>query len=93
MENLQLYNLKESIAYCEAMGLSLCFYSYAQNASREGITEIGFNQNTGYVYIALENGVTICTAFANNIEFLVTDVFSGEEKFYETYNEAEENVN
>lgn len=92
MENLQLYNLKETIAYCEAMGLSLCLASYAKNASGEGIIEIGFNPNSGYVYIALENGISICSAFANNVEFLVTDVFSGEEKFYETYNEAEENV-
>ncbi|CAB5223271.1 hypothetical protein UFOVP384_21 [uncultured Caudovirales phage] len=93
MENLQLNNFNESIAYCEAMGLSKCLAAYADECSGEGIMAIGFNPNSGYVYIALENGISICSSFANTVEFLVTDSFNGNEEFYETYEEAEENVN
>jgi hypothetical protein len=93
MENLQINNINETIAYCEAMGLSKCFKAYANECSGEYILEIGFNPNSGYVYIALENGISICSSFAHDVEFLVTDSFNGNEEFYETYEEAEANVN
>ena len=78
-----------SIAYCEAKGLSLCFGAYAENCSRENIMEVGFNPNSGYVYIALENGVQICSAFGREVEYLITNNETGEETFYENYEEAE----
>ena len=92
MENLELKNINENIAYCEAMGFALCFASYAKNCSQESILEIGFNPNSGYVYIALENGITICSAFANVVEFLVIDALTYNEEFYETYEEAEDSI-
>lgn len=45
------------------------------------------NSSSGYVYIALENGVTICEAF-NWIEYLVTNFDNWEEFFFDTYQEA-----
>lgn len=77
------------VAYCEAMGLSLCFSAYAEESAREDILEIGFNSNSGYVYIALENGVTICSMLGRGVEYLVTDFENGEEHFFDSYHEAE----
>ena len=78
-----------SIAPCEAMGLSKCFESYA--SINEDIMEggIGFNPNSGYTYIALENGISICSMMGRSIEYLVTDFNNGEEYFFDTYEEAE----
>lgn len=87
---MEIYNLKNSIAFCEAKGLSLCFEAYADFSARGEIMETGFNNNSGYVYIALENGITICSAFGRPVEFLITDFDTGEESFYDTYEEAEE---
>lgn len=48
---------------------------------------IWYNSNSWYVYIALENWITICEAF-NWIEFLITNFDNWEEYFFSTYEEA-----
>ena len=78
-----------SIAYCEAKGLSKVFMAYANECSRSEIMEVGFNPNSGYVYIALEDGISICSNLGRQVEFLVTDSNDGEETFYDTYEEAQ----
>jgi len=87
-----MYNLEilgdSSIAYCEANGLSKCFKAYADNASGETIDTIGFNPNSGYVYIALENGVQIVSNMGQSVEFLTTRCEDGCELFYDSYEEA-----
>ena len=50
-------------------------------AKQDDIFECGFNKNSGYVYIALENGVCICSCFGQEVEYLVTDFETGEEHF------------
>ena len=93
---MSYYNL-ESPSYCEAKGLSKVFGAYANNVSftcpRENIIEVGFNANSGYVYIALENGISICSMLGQDVEYLVTDFDSGEEYFFDTYEEAENKLN
>ena len=79
-----------SICSLEASGLAKCFEGYAENSANETIEEIGFNPNSGYVYIALENGIQICSGFGNDVEYLVVDFDSGEEHFLSTYWEAEQ---
>jgi len=86
---LTLNGFGDSIAHCEAMGLSKCFEAYANNCSREDIMEVGFNPNSGYVYIALENGIQIASMLGENVEYIVTNFSNGKETFYETYREAE----
>ena len=78
------------IPYCEAQGLAKVFQAYADHATNESILEggIGFNENSGIVYIALENGVSICSAFGQDVEYLVTDVEFGGEEFFELYEDA-----
>lgn len=79
----------DSIAYCEAIGLSNCLKAYADNCSREMIYGIGFNSNSGYVYIALESGIQIASMLGREVEYIVTDFETGEEFFYNTFEEAE----
>lgn len=87
---LTINGLNDQIAFCEAQGLAKCFQAYADECSREYIMDggIGFNSNSGYVYIALENGISICSMLGRDVEFLVTDFETGEENFYQSYNKA-----
>lgn len=88
MANLELHNLSGSISYLEAKGLSKIFYAYTI-ISGEEIMEIGFNPNSGYTYIALENGISICSRLGGEVEYLITDFETGAEYFYDTYEDAE----
>jgi len=45
----------------------------------------GFNENSGNVYIALENGVTIASCFGQSVEYIVYDPETDEEKSYKKY--------
>lgn len=87
--NITINGVDGSIAYCEAKGFSKVFMAYANECSREEIMEIGFNPNSGYVYIALENGISICSNMGQRVEFLVTNFNNGEETFYDSYKEAQ----
>lgn len=88
MKNLQINGLNNTVSYCEAIGLSKCFEAYANKCNGEDIFEIGFNENSGYTYIALKYGVTICSKLGNDVEFLVTDFDNGNETFFDDYNKA-----
>lgn len=83
---LTINGLQSSFAYCESIGLSKCFEAYANIG--EDILELGFNPNSGYIYIALENGVSICSMLGQDVEYLVNDFDSGLEFIYDTYEEA-----
>ena len=88
-QQIEIHGLSANgIAYCEAEGLSKVFAAYANECSREYIMEVGFNPNSGYVYIALENGISICSMLGKNVEYLVTDFEDGEEHFFDEYSEA-----
>jgi hypothetical protein len=85
---MQIANITNHIAFCEAQGLAKCFQAYANFSAGEEIMQIGFNPNSGYTYIALENGVTICSSFGLTVQYLFTDFGDGEEHFFNTYEEA-----
>jgi hypothetical protein len=76
-----------SVAYLEAVGKSKIWMAYAENFAGEEIMQEGFNPNSGYVYIALKNGVTIASAFGQAVDFIIYDEESEEEKFYSTFEE------
>jgi hypothetical protein len=78
-----------SLAPIEARGMAKCFAAYAESASHSEITAIGFNPNSGYVYIALENGIQIGSCMGQDVEFIVFDYETGDEQFCDTYEEAE----
>lgn len=90
---MNYYNL-ENPSYCEAKGLSKVFEAYAKAPISGGhLMEVGFNANSGYVYIALENGISICSMLGGDVEYLVTDFEDGTEYFLDTYEEAENQLN
>lgn len=85
---MKIEGIQGSIAHLEAIGFSRVFNAYANEVGSEEIMEIGFNANSGIVYIALENGITICSAFGEEVEFLTMDYDDNEETFFESYDEA-----
>ena len=91
IKTMELYGFKNVICNLEAIGLSNCLMAYAEN-NCDDIMMIGFNENSGYVYIALENGVQICSRLGNKVEYLVTDFETGEEKFFDKYQDALKNA-
>lgn len=73
----------------EAQGLSKCFQAYAENCSGSDIMQIGFNPDSGYVYIALEmEPISICSNMGQNVQYIYTNLYDGEEFFFDTYEEA-----
>lgn len=86
MQNLTLNNFGTNIADKESIGLAKCFEAYAEIG--EEIMEVGFNPNSGYVYIALENGIQIASMLGNDVEYITIDQ-DGEEHFLDSYEAAE----
>jgi hypothetical protein len=79
-----------SFGYSDAKSKSIVWAAYAENFAGEEIMQEGFNVNSGYVYIALENGVTIASCFGQSVDFIVYDFEQGEEIIFETYQELNE---
>jgi len=85
-EKIEIYGVSDQgIAVMEALGLSNVFLAYCDHAAGEPIQEIGFNPNSGYVYIALENNVTIASSFGQEVEYIVSDFETGDEAFFDDY--------
>ena len=59
--------------------------AFFQLPEPEKILCSGFNTQSGYVYIALENGVTIASCFGRRVEYIVTNPDTGKETFFSTY--------
>jgi hypothetical protein len=70
--------------YLEAKGKSIIWNAYAEWFTAEEIIEEGFNINSGYVYLALEMGVTIASAFGQDVEYIVFDHETDEELFFDS---------
>ena len=85
---MKIEGIKDTIAYTEALGFSKVFEAYAEETGSEDIMEIGFNANSGIVYIALENGISICSMLGRNVVYLVTNMEDGEETFFDIYEDA-----
>lgn len=92
MRNIQQITINgfdsHSLCYLEAIGMSKVFEAYASIGEEIMEDGISFNPNSGYVYIALENGISICSMMGRDVEYLVTDFNDGEEHFFNTYEEV-----
>ena len=89
MENEIKFDL-DKMGYQDIESMKLIIDAWYNLPDRDIMYEgTGFNTMSGYVYIALENGITICSCFGQEVEYLVTDYDTGEEYFFETYEEAE----
>jgi len=62
--------------------------AYKTYAHGEDIMECGFNQMSGYVYIALENGIQIASCFGQDVDYIKYDFETSEEYFFDTYEES-----
>jgi hypothetical protein len=81
------------VAYLEAKGKSLIWLAYANHFASEDIIEEGFNPNSGYVYIALENGITIASAFGQDVDYITYNFDTDEELIFGSFDELETYLN
>jgi hypothetical protein len=81
-------NNQTSFGYSDAKSKSIIWEAYANYFAGEEIIEEGFNLNSGFVYIALEHGVTITSAFGQAVEFIIYDDETEEEMFFDSIEEA-----
>jgi hypothetical protein len=81
--------MENSFAYLESIGKSKVWKAYADNFANEDIMEEGFNPNSGYVYIALENGITIGSCVGQEVEYIVFDNETENELILDNYEELE----
>ena len=89
---MEVYNLN-SVALYEARGLAKCWEAYAKHATNEGVMVMGVNDHTGYVFLMLENGITIGSQFGKDVEFIIFDCEADDELFFDDYEEAYNNSN
>jgi hypothetical protein len=78
------------MAYLDAKSKSIVWNAYAEYFAGEEISEEGFNTNSGYVYIALENGVTIASSFGQSVDFYVYDFDNDDELGFDSIEELNE---
>ena len=81
--------LQYAFAYTEALGKSKIWQMYANEFAGSEIMEEGFNENSGYVYIALEDGPTIGSCMGQDAVILVTD-YHGVEYIFDSFKEYED---
>ena len=62
--------------------------AHLEHAYNESVEDYGFNRNSGYVYVALENGIQIASCFGQSVEYIKYDYETEEELFFDTYQEA-----
>jgi len=91
MENEIKFNLNEmGSSDIQSMHLVIDAWKELQYTDKDIMYDgTGFNTMSGYVYIALENGISICSCFGQEVEYLVTDYDTGEEYFYDNFEEAQ----
>ena len=78
----------DNMGSLDKKSLELVWKAYNDTRLNEDIFEIGFNLDSGYVYIALENNISIASCFGQSVDFIVTDYENGDEFYFDTYNEA-----
>jgi hypothetical protein len=93
MNSTIVANFLSSLGTSDFESWILVQQAYRDHAWGEEIFETGFNTSSGYVYIALENGVQICSCFGQDVDYCVYDFETGEEHFFDTYDEAMEHLN
>lgn len=86
-------NLISKLGSSDYESYLLVHEAYRDYAFGEDIMETGFNTSSGYVYIALENGVQIASCFGREVDYIVYDYETGDEHFFDTYDEANKYLN
>ena len=71
----------------ESLQIILNTYNEDYEIRSNDIEDVGFNKFSGYVWLLLENDITIVSCFGQSAEFLTIDN-RGNEVFHENYYEA-----
>ena len=87
-KTLKIHSI-DSPLYYEAKGLAAVFAAYADIAHETSIIEAGFNENSGYVYLYVEQGISIASMLGREVVYIVTDWDDGREHFLDTWQEAQ----
>ena len=90
MDNLEtkIYNL-EKMSYIELANLNKVLTAWKDEAYNEDIMEIGYNEKTGFVYMAFEsNGIQIACKFNEDVRYLATDRETGDEYWLTSWDDA-----
>ena len=93
MKNFNDYDFLSKLGTSDFESWILVQQAYKEFAFGEDIMECGFNQNSGYVYIALENGIQIASCFGQDVDYIVYDYETGSEDYFDEYEEATQNLN
>lgn len=82
-----------SLAYLDAKSKSIVWAAYAEHFASEEIMEEGFNTYSGYAYLCLDCGVTIGSAYGQNVEFIINDCETDQEIFFQSIEELNAHLN
>jgi hypothetical protein len=74
-----------SLGSSDMASLELCLTAYRENAFKEEVEDMGFNVNSGYVYLYLTNGICIASCFGQDVTYIRSNFETGEEDFYDEY--------
>lgn len=87
-ESYHVANFINSLGASDLHSFYLCLEAYnnLDTNDREPISDVGFNQFTGYIYLALESGINICSRFGRPVIYSVYSE-SGDQEF-DTHFEA-----
>ena len=84
----------ETVSFYDAQALSVLMNAYSESSlcSDEPL-HFGYNKFTGYYYIAFENvSLQIVLDNRKNLLWMTTDIFTDEEEFFDTEEEAMEHL-
>jgi hypothetical protein len=81
-----MYTNFTNLAYLESAGLAKCFEFYGLYFAGYDIESIGFNPQSGYVYIHLMDYETcIVSLLGSDAQIMITDIETGNETFFNSY--------
>ena len=80
----------EKMGSSDLESMNIVIDTYKDKASGEFIHSSGWNDQSGYAFIALESGVEILSCFGQDPDFIVYDHDTGEEIFFDSFEEAQE---
>ena len=97
---MDLLNFINKLGSSDVYSFSLCLTAYVDHCFNECIDDIGFNSSDGTFYIALNNCITITSAFGQPVKFVTVNTddddnnpYDDYEKEFDTYMEAENYLN
>lgn len=71
----------------ESLQIILNTYNEDYEIRSNDIEDIGFNKFSGYVWLLLDNGISILSCFGQSVEFMTIDS-RGNEILHDTYYDA-----